>query len=78
MPEPKKRLVGPKLWGFCLILTALFWLFMASLMFPIVPPTTPIWSTFWAGYTAAPIALTFYLASMCFCVTLVDQRRRSS
>ncbi|MGB0373270.1 MAG: hypothetical protein ACPGN3_18220 [Opitutales bacterium] len=76
MSESQEQLVDVKKWSICVVLTIAFWAFMTSMMVPFIPEESEGWTMFWAAFTAFPIAGTFYMASMCFTATLVDQLRR--
>ena len=72
MEGSKKPLVDSKKWMICIGLTLAFWAFMTWILVPFIPENSP----FGAGFTAIPIAGTFYLASVCFTATLVDEIRQ--
>ena len=77
MVESKEPLVDAKKWIICVALSGLFWAYMTWVLIPFIPgKPTETMRLFWSGFTAIPIAGTFYLASICFTATLVDQLRR--
>ena len=77
MAETTEPLVDAKKWVICLALTGLFYAFMTWVLIPFIPgnPSDGM-RFFWSAFSAVPIAGTFYLASVCFTATLVDERRR--
>lgn len=72
MEGSKQPLVDSKKWIICVALSLIVWAFFSWVLIPFIPENSPFSSVF----TAFPIAGTFYLASVCFTATLVDEKRQ--
>jgi hypothetical protein len=64
--------------GLSIVLTLIFWVVFTYLLTPFVFTTDPVWKYVWSGFTAIPLAGTFFFAVHMFRLVQAENKKAKS
>lgn len=73
-----KAFIGKGFILLSIVLTLVVWGFLTYMLTPFTFTLDPFWMYFWSGFTALPIAGTFYVATHMFWLVAVENKRAKS
>ncbi len=73
-----RNFIGKKFVLLSIVLTLLVWAGLTYLLTPFTFTHDPFWMYFWSGFTAFPIAATFYIATHMYQLVAVEHKRAKS